>query len=98
MSPAGEPVQSAMPALRCARCGTAVAATCHTRTGYVVGYYLLHGGPTEEATLRRRAEEAVTAYRRLLDVVETVTCPACYRRPEMRRLWEAFGEAESSAA
>jgi hypothetical protein len=98
MSPAGEPVQSAMPALRCTRCGAVVSATRHTRTGYVVGYYLLHGGPTEEATLRRRDEEAVTAYRRLLEVVETVTCPTCYTRPEMRRLWAAFGEVESPAA
>jgi hypothetical protein len=98
MSPPGEPGQSATVALRCTRCGTAVLGTRHTRTGYVVGHYRLHGGPTEEGTFRRRGEEAPTAYRRLLEVVETVTCPACYARPEMRRLWEAFGEVESSAA
>jgi len=30
-------------------------------------------------------------YRRLLDVVEIVSCPRCFGEPEVRRLWAAFG-------
>ena len=99
MSPPGGPVESGTAlALRCDRCGASVAGTRHTRNGYTVGYYLLHGGPTQEATVRRRDDEAPTAYRRLVAVTEVVSCPACFVRPDVRRLWETFGEQESSAA
>jgi hypothetical protein len=60
----------------------------------VVGYYLLHTGPTEAATVRRRDDEAPLTYRRLLDVVEVVSCPRCLASPEVRRLWDAFGDPE----
>jgi hypothetical protein len=80
--------------LRCRRCGVEVESTCHTRTGYVVGYYVLHTGPTEEASVRRRDDEAPVTYRRLLEVVEVVSCPRCLASPDMRRLWETFGDAE----
>lgn len=99
MSPPAGTVESAAPlALRCMRCGTAVAGTRHTRTGYTVGYYLLHGGRTEEATLRRADDEAPITYRRVLEVVEVVSCPACFRRADVRALWETFGDARSTAA
>jgi hypothetical protein len=86
------------PALRCFRCGAAVEGTRHTRTGYTVGHYVLHTGRTEEATVRRRDDEAATTYRRLLDPVAIVSCPRCFVRPEVRRLWDAFGDEEGSAA
>jgi hypothetical protein len=89
---------SAAPALRCTRCGAEVEGTRHTRTGYQVGCYVLHSGRTEEATVRRRDDEAPISYRRLLEPVEIVSCPTCYGRPEVRRLWLAFGDQESSAA
>jgi hypothetical protein len=84
--------------LRCTRCGAAVEGTRHTRSGYTVGHYVLHTGRTGEATVRRRDDEAPVTYRRLLEPVAVVSCPACFRRPEVRRLWLAFGDEESSAA
>jgi hypothetical protein len=57
-----------------------------------VGYYVLHGGRTIEATLAGRDDEAPLVYRRLVEPVEVVSCPACYAAPRMRRLWETFGE------
>jgi len=84
--------------LRCTRCGAAVEGTRHTRNGYTVGHYVLHTGPTGEASLRRREDEAPMTYRRLLETVEVVSCPACFVRPEVRRLWLHFGDEESSAA
>ena len=84
--------------LRCSRCGVAVRGTSHTRTGYTVGHYVLHTGHTGEATVRRRDDETPITYRRLLDVLEVVSCPACFGRPEVRRLWLAFGDEKSSAA
>src|SRR5256885_4165171 len=74
------------PARRCNRCGAAAGGTRHTRADYVVGYYLLHTGPTSEATIRRgRDDEMPVTYRRLLDVVEFVSCPRCFGEPELRR-------------
>ena len=90
MPPATEAEQT--PTLRCSRCGGAVEGTHHTRTGYTVGYYLLHTGRTEEATFRQRDDEAPRTYRRLLEPVDVIACPGCAVRPEMRRLWLAFGE------
>ena len=84
--------------LRCSRCGAAVSGTRHTRTGYAVGYYVLHTGPTGEASFRRRDDEAPITYRRLLEPVEVVSCAVCFTRPDVRRLWLTFGDAESSAA
>ena len=84
--------------LRCTRCGAAVEGTRHTRTGYTVGHYVLHGGPTGEATFRRRDDEAPITYRRLLEPTVVVSCPACFVRPEVRRLWLSFGDEKSSAA
>lgn len=84
--------------LRCSRCGAAVVGTLHTRTGYTVGFYVLHTGPTGEASMRRRDDEAPTTYRRLLEPVEVVSCVGCFARPDVRRLWSAFGDEESSAA
>jgi len=84
--------------LRCNWCGAAVGGTQHTRTGYMVGHYVLHTGRTGEATVRRRDDEAPVTYRRLLDTLEMVSCPTCFTRPEVQRLWLAFGDEESSAA
>ena len=80
-----------VPARRCSRCGAAVEETRHTRTDYVVGYYLLHTGPTGEGTLRRRDDEAPVSYLRVLGVVEIVSCPRCFGEPEVQQLWAAFG-------
>ena len=90
------PVESA--ALRCMRCGAPVEGTRHTRSGYTVGHYVLHTGRTGEATFRRRDDEAPITYRRVLEAVELVSCPACFTRPDVRRLWLNFGDEESSAA
>jgi hypothetical protein len=79
-------------ALRCTTCGTPVEGTRHTRSGYTVGHYLLHTGPTTEATVRRRDDEAPVTYRRLLEAIEVVSCPACFARPDVRRRWLAFGD------
>jgi len=76
--------------LRCSRCGAAVVGTLHTRAGYTVGFYLLHTGPTDEATMRRRDDEAPITYRRLLEAVEVVSCVGCFARPVVRRLGLAF--------
>jgi len=82
------------PALRCTRCHATVQGTCHTRTGYTIGHYVLHTGRTAEATVRRRDDEAPITYLRLVEVVEVICCPACFRHPDMRRLWTSFGEGE----
>lgn len=95
----GALAEAALPAaLRCTRCGVAVDGTRHTRTGYTVGYFMLHTGRTEDATLRRRADEAPLVYRRLIEPTELLCCPACFATPAMRRLWEAFGDEEPPAA
>ena len=94
-----QPVRPAETAsLRCTRCGAAVEGTQHTRTGYTVGHYVLHTGRTGEATFRRRDDEAPIVYRRLLEPVQVVSCPACFGRPDVRRLWLSFGDEESTAA
>jgi hypothetical protein len=80
------------PILCCSRCGTAVDETRHTRTGYRVGYYVLHTGPTEEVAIRHGEDEAPRTYRRLIEPVDVVACSACVGRPDVRRLWIAFGE------
>jgi hypothetical protein len=80
------------PPLRCSRCGAAVEPTRHTRTAYAVGYYLLHTGRTVEASLVRRDDEAPIVYRRLLEAIDVVSCPACFAEPGMRRVWESFGD------
>ena len=84
--------------LHCTRCGALVEETRHTRTGYTVGHYVLHTGRTGEASVRRGDDEAPLTYRRLLETVEVVSCPACFDRPDVRRLWLAFGDEESTAA
>jgi hypothetical protein len=96
MMVAADPVESG--SSRCLRCGAAVEGTRHTRSGYVVGHYVLHTGPTGEATVRRGDEEAPLVYRRLLEVVEVVSCPACFVAPDVRRLWQSFGDAGMPAA
>ena len=95
MPPEPRPAESSD--IRCTRCGAAVVGTRHTRVGYVVGHYVLHTGATEEATLRRRDDEAPIVYRRLVDAVEFVSCPSCFGSPEVRRLWLSFGEQEKAA-
>ena len=97
MPRAGSPVERSV-ALRCSRCGVAVGGTLHTRGGYTVGHYILHTGRTEEATLRRREDEAPLVYRRLVEPVVVVACPACWAVTDVQRLWETFGDAEQSAA
>ena len=47
---------------------------------------------------RRGEDEAPLVYRRLVEPVEVVSCPACLDAPEMRRLWAAFGEEERAPA
>src|SRR5262249_61139520 len=79
------------PPRRGGRGGPAGENPRHTRTDYVVGYYLLHTGPTGEGTLRRRDDEAPVSYLRVLDVVEIVSCPRCFGEPEVQQLWAAFG-------
>ena len=75
-----------------------VDGTRHTRTGYLVGYYLLHTGPTEDATIRHGTDETPVTYRRLVRPVQVIRCPACFRDPATRRLWETFGDEEGPAA
>jgi len=89
---------AATPARHCARCGVAVTDTRHTREGWTVGHYVLHTGKTVEATLRRREDEAPIVYRRLVEPVEVVACPACFAAPATRRLWAAFGDEEQTPA
>jgi hypothetical protein len=89
--PAGRIESDEAPARRCSRCGAAVQETRHTRTDYVVGYYVLHTGPIAEASIRRGDDEAPLSYLRLLDVVEIVSCPRCFAEPEVQRSWAAFG-------
>jgi hypothetical protein len=88
----------AAPGIRCSRCGAAVNGTCHTRTGYQVGYYVLHTGRTVEATVRRRDDEAPLTYRRLVEPAEVVSCPTCFATPAIRRLWLTFGDEETPAS
>ena len=88
---------AAVPGVRCKNCGADVEGTRHLRSGYEVGYYVLHTGPTEDATVRRRDDEAPITYRRLVEGVEVVSCARCFALPEMRRLWESFGEPEASS-
>ncbi len=98
MPQAGISVESGAAALRCSRCAATVDGTRHTRNGYTVGYYLLHTGRTVEATVRRRDDETPLTYRRLIEAVEVVSCPLCFARPDVRRLWETFGDEEGAAA
>jgi hypothetical protein len=58
----------------------------------------MHTGPTGETSVRRREDEAPVTYRRLLEPVEIVSCPRCFVHAEVRRLWLAFGDEETSAA
>ena len=76
----------------CAGCGVAVAATRHTRTDVMVGFYRLHGGSTEVTTLSLD-DGATLEYRRLVQTVVTVACPRCFDSPAMRALWASWGEA-----
>ncbi len=78
-------------ALHCDRCGAEVGRTQHTRAGYAVGYYLLHTGRTEEATVRRGEDETRT-YRRVVVAFDVVACPGCLATPELQQRWRAFGE------
>ena len=96
--PGGLAAVVAPPAARCTRCGAAVTGTRHTRGGYTVGHYVLHTGRTVEATMRRREDEPPIGYRRLLEPAEVVSCPACFVLPEVRRLWERFGDEEPAPA
>ncbi len=82
--------------LRCARCGAVVEGTRHTRTGYTVGHYALHTGPTAESTIHYGMDETLTC-RRLVRAVEVVCCPACFATPAAQRLWETFGDREEPA-
>ena len=97
-SAAGQREPALTEALRCDHCGADVEGTRHTRTGWEVGYYLLHTGPTEDATVRRRDDEAATSYRRLLQAEEVVSCPRCFALPEVRRLWSTFGDPEGAGS
>lgn len=83
---------AAEPPEHCARCGAVVEATRHTRTDVMVGYYRLHGGPTEAATVALD-DDATLEYRRLLRSVVTVVCPRCWATDEMQAVWETWGEA-----
>jgi len=97
-SAVGQREPAAAPALRCKYCGADVEGTRHLRAGWEVGYYVLHTGRTEEATVRRRDDEAPMPYRRLVEGVEVVvSCPRCFALPEVRRLWDAFGDPETSS-
>jgi hypothetical protein len=78
--------------LRCLRCGAAVEPTRHTRTTWIVGYYRLHGGRTAEATLLRGDDEAPLVYRRLVEPADVVACARCFPEPDVRRLWDSFGD------
>src|SRR3954451_6524517 len=98
MAQADAHAADAVPPGRCFRCGAAVAGTLHTRSGYIVGHYALHTGRTVEATLRRGEHEAPLVYRRLIEPVTIVACPACYPLPAVRRLWATFGEPETDTA
>lgn len=85
-----------VPALHCTLCGSAVDGTRHTRSDYRVGYYVLHTGDTAEATVRRGDDEAPLVYRRLVEPVAVVSCPACFATPGTRRLWRSFGDDRSA--
>ena len=95
---APQPGSGVAPALRCNWCGVEVEGTRHTRNAYTVGHYLLFTGHTEEALRRRREDEAPVPYLRMLDTSVMVSCPACFARADVRRLWFAFGAEESTAA
>jgi hypothetical protein len=82
---------AADPPEHCARCGAAVEGTRHTRTDVMVGYYRLHGGPTEAATLALD-DDATLLYRRLVRPVVTIACSRCWPLAEVRALWETWGE------
>jgi hypothetical protein len=96
--PGGPAAGAASPVRRCTRCGAAVTGTVHVRGGYRVGYYAMHTGRTVEATVRRREDEAPLVYRRLVEPVEVVSCPACFVLPEVQRRWAAFGDEEPPPA
>jgi hypothetical protein len=94
----GHAADAATPATRCFRCGAAVEGSVHTRSGYIVGHYVLHTGRTVEATLRRGEDEAPLVYSRLVEPATVVACRTCFELPDVRRLWLAFGDAETDAA
>jgi hypothetical protein len=95
--PGGSDEAAGAAPLRCTGCGGVVDGTRQTRTGCSVGHYKLHTGRTVEATLRRGDCEAPLAYRRVLEPVEVVSCPACFATPAMRRRWATFGDGEPVA-
>jgi hypothetical protein len=92
-SPDARPEGGPPDILRCNRCGTVVEGTQHTRSGYRVGHYRLHTGPTEEVTIRQ-PDDTLLPYRRLVRPVEVVSCPRCFAEPAVRRLWDSFGDTE----
>ena len=94
--PGARPESGGTNPLRCYRCGVAVGGTGHTRSGYTVGHYALHAGPTEEATIRQGLDEPPITYRRLIHPVLTVSCPACFADPATRRLWDSVGDDTST--
>lgn len=84
--------------LRCHHCGKEVSETVHTRSTYRVGYYALHTGEVEPASVPRHDDptEVVTVLR-LIRPIEVFTCADCYRQPQVRRERELLFRAESAA-
>lgn len=71
--------------LRCEHCGRVVRETRHTRTTYRVDYYRMHTGDTEAATISRSDRDEVIPYRKLIRLLDIITCADCYGRPAVRQ-------------
>jgi hypothetical protein len=81
--------------LHCYHCGTAVGETVHTRSDYRVGFYELHTGEVEEVTRAATDTEDAFSYMKLVAPTYIVTCPDCYRRPEVAAEREALFRPEA---
>jgi hypothetical protein len=97
MNAAGETAH----ARHCHHCHRIVHDTVHTRLDYRVGFYSLHTGDTEPASLFNPKDGSTMVVRRLIRPCEYFTCVDCYRLPavleERERLFrpEAFAAPEA---